>query len=100
MAMNQTGPPPRRNGDRPRRSKGSPEVPPSPAAAAFRHLFGKDVLHSPRNHRAGPSRQRSRAPVQPAITTTTALCVVSLLNQDIMPYSHSTPGLFGKTLSR
>jgi len=82
MAMNQTGPPPRRNGDRPRRSKGSPEVPPSPAASALRQFFGKDAPHSPRNHRAGSSRQPSRAPVQPATTTTTALCVVSLLSQD------------------
>lgn len=90
MAMGQTGPTPRRNGDRPRRSKGSPEVPPSPAVSAFRHMFGKDIPQRPSNYRAGPSRQRSLAPFQPAFTTTTALCVVSLLSQDIMSYSHST----------
>ena len=90
MAMGQTGPTPRRNGDRPRRSKGSPEVPPSPAVSAFRHMFGKDIPQRPSNYRAGPSRQRSLAPFQPAFTTTTALCVVSLLSQDILSYSHST----------
>jgi len=91
MAMNQTSPPPRRNGDRPHCSRGSPEVSPSPAVSAFRQFFGKDTSHRLRNHRAGPSRQRSLAPVQSAITTTTALCVVSLFSQDIMSYSHSTP---------
>jgi hypothetical protein len=87
MAMSQTGSPPRRNGDRPRRSKGSPKVPPqSPPVSPMRHFFGQRL----RNHHAGPSRQHSPMPVQPAITTTTALCVVSLLSQDIMSYSHST----------
>jgi hypothetical protein len=86
MAMNQTGPPPRRNADHPRRSKGSPKVPQSPPVSPMRHLFG----HRLRNPHAGTSRQHSPAPIQPAITATTALCVVSLLSQDIMSYSHST----------
>lgn len=85
MAMNQTGPPPRRNGDRPRRSKGSPKLPQSPPVSPMRHLFG----HRLRNNYTGTSRQHSPAPVQSAITTT-ALCVVSLLSQDILSYSHST----------